>query len=415
MTRFGVVAAGLVLLGAGTWAGIRLLSQVEAPPSRIVPLTSLPGQHYRPDFSPDGTLMAFSWNGENQDNKDIYIKEVDGTGFRRLTTDPAPDTCPKWSPDGRQIAFVRLIGSQWNLHLVSSLGGDEKKVTGYDGGVDFSWSRDGKRIAFAATESPAGPLAIWSLTLGTLEREQLTRPTAGRIDVNPVYSPDGRSLAFARLELPKKLCLYVMPLPHGEPRLVTNFGPAQSFCWTADSRELIFNTTWTTGESALYRIPVEGGRPGRIPTRGNEVLFPAVSPDGNRLAYVSDTFDQDIWRMELAGERAMKTPTEPLISSTMIDSSPAISPDGKRIAFLSIRSGTHEIWACDADGANPVRLTNITEANSPSWSPDGTRIGRVGRQRTPRVYQLSGSPAETTGIIFFSSDLTQQCGAPVAS
>ena len=78
------------------------------PPAamKVVQLTSLNGLEIAPTFSPDGTQVAFSWNGEREDNYDIYVKTVGSSDVRRLTTDPAADTLPIWSPDGEQIAFL---------------------------------------------------------------------------------------------------------------------------------------------------------------------------------------------------------------------------------------------------------------------------------------------------------------------
>jgi serine/threonine protein kinase len=79
------------------------------PPQAIVPLTAYIGSELFPTFSPDGSQVAFSWDGEKEDNFDIYIKQVDGGALVRLTTDPASDMRPAWSPDGRTIAFVRFL------------------------------------------------------------------------------------------------------------------------------------------------------------------------------------------------------------------------------------------------------------------------------------------------------------------
>jgi Tol biopolymer transport system component len=66
------------------------------------------GAELEPALSPDGEQVAFSWFGEKQDNRDIYLKLVGSSEVRRVTTDPALDVTPSWSPDGRQIAFVRV-------------------------------------------------------------------------------------------------------------------------------------------------------------------------------------------------------------------------------------------------------------------------------------------------------------------
>ena len=73
----------------------------------VVPLTSYPGTEDMPSLSPDGTQVAFRWNGEAEDNFDIYVKLVGPGDPIPLTKDPAPDLLPKWSPDGNWIAFLR--------------------------------------------------------------------------------------------------------------------------------------------------------------------------------------------------------------------------------------------------------------------------------------------------------------------
>jgi Tol biopolymer transport system component len=97
-----------------------------------------------------------------------------------------------------------------------------------------------------------------------------------------------------------------------------------------------------------------------------------MSHDGRHLAYTQLLFDVNIWSVAGDGSGSAK----PLIDSPFPDSSPRFSPDGRRIAFHSVRSGTHEIWVCDANGANAVQLTDGRGFNvgNPRWSPDGSRI-----------------------------------------
>ena len=77
------------------------------PPMRVSRLTSYPGLETEPALSPDGKMVAFVWNGENQDNRDIYVKLIDEGVPVELTRDPADDRSPTWSPDGKHIAFQR--------------------------------------------------------------------------------------------------------------------------------------------------------------------------------------------------------------------------------------------------------------------------------------------------------------------
>jgi Tol biopolymer transport system component len=372
---YWVAATALVVVSVGIWGFFRFFPREAAlPPPRIVPVTISSGVAGAPSLSPDGNWVAFHWNGEKRDNLDIYVKEVDGTAPNRLTTDPAIDGCPAWSPDGRQIAFIRFSADQLMLHLISPLGGGERKVTEVGGWI-VSWSPDGKNIAFEDRKSPKDPSTIWSLSVETLEKKQMTAPDASYFgDSWPVFSPDGRYLAFVRRMDEVRSALYVMVLPDGEPKLVTDYDYPWQACWTADSREILFVTHPDTGQSALWRIFVNGGEPRRVPARGEAVSTPAISR--NRLAYVNTTGNSDIWRLELTGKEAMKPPSKPLFSWSSQEANPRISPDGSRIVFNSDRSGSYEVWVCNRDGTNPMRLTDMRTAGSgcPTWSPDGKNI-----------------------------------------
>ena len=98
-----------------------------APSMHMRPLTTLTGSESGPTFSPDGTQVAFAWDGEQRDNSDIYVKLVGSTEVRRLTTDPATDFAPQWSPDGKWIAYARSQSlTAHRIRLMSSLGGSDR-------------------------------------------------------------------------------------------------------------------------------------------------------------------------------------------------------------------------------------------------------------------------------------------------
>ena len=96
---------------------------------KISRVTSYPGLETEPALSPDGKMVAFVWNGENQDNWDIYVKLVDEGVPLHLTRDPADDLSPTWSPDGRLIAFRRESADRGGIYFVPSLGGSERKLS----------------------------------------------------------------------------------------------------------------------------------------------------------------------------------------------------------------------------------------------------------------------------------------------
>ena len=389
----GVILAAFTLGVVALW----LMRSPGKPPQAAlnpVPLTTYPGIQARPSFSPDGNQVAFVWNGEKQDNDDIYVKMIGTNGPPlRLTTDAAPDHGPAWSPDGRFIAFLRRLPSgKTAVMMIPAIGGLERKVAEiFHSGGRPAWSPDGNWLAITERDSEAEPFALSLLSVETGEKRRLTSPPKEFFsDFDPAFSPDGRSLAFSRSIDPKSpglSDLYLLALsdgwkPAGEPRQIT-FGSqgAEESAWTVDGREIVYSVG-SMVPRGLWRIAVSGhavGRaePQRLPDVGNDAYQPAISRSGHRLAYANWLHHSSIWRMAAPGleGRPLNQPT-PLISSTRDDRAPQFSPDGQKIAFESIRSGSLEVWVCDADGSNAVQLTSFggPDVTTPRWSPDGGRI-----------------------------------------
>jgi len=144
--------------------------------------------------------------------------------------------------------------------------------------------------------------------------------------------------------------------------------------WTHDGREIICSM-FSGGDSSLWRLPASGGALKRLEIAGAG-FNPALSREGNRLAYTRDRSDFNIWRVQMPGAGTAKPTSAPLISSSRLEANAQYSPDGKRIAFGSDRSGTTEIWVSDGDGSHAVQVTTLGKAESgtPRWSPDGRRI-----------------------------------------
>ena len=394
----GVLLAAFIL-SVGTLWFIRSPGKPPQPALNPVPLTTYPGFQRRPSFSPDGNQVAFFWNGEKQDNFDIYVKMIGTNGPPlRLTTGPALDYGPAWSPDGRFIAFLRNLPSKKTaVLLIPAIGGLERKIaeiftSGYPSPP--AWSPDGNWLAISERDSETEPFALSLLSVETGEKRRLTSPPKEFFsDFDPAFSPDGRSLAFSRSIDPRSpglSDLYLLALsdglkPVGKPRQIT-FGSqgAEEPAWTADGREIVYSAGSMVGRG-LWRVSVFGhaaGRaePQRLPSVGNDAFEPTISRSGHRLAYVNWLHHSSIWRMAAPGLegkrlRPLNQPT-PLISSTRDDRAPQSSPDGQKIAFESIRSGSLEVWICAADGSNAVQLTSFAgpDVTTPRWSPDGKHI-----------------------------------------
>jgi Tol biopolymer transport system component len=390
--RTWIWAAGalLVVLALGAIGWFLLRRPAASAPARVSAFAARAGLEWGPAFSPDGNQVAFVWNGEKQDNYDIYVQLVGEATPSRRTTDPAFDFSPVWSPDALRIAFLRETQAGTEVLVVPAAGGAEKRLhvslvrSWFDirqlarQFCGLAWSPNGKFLAIVDLESPESPRSIFLLDIETREKRKLTTPPADWVgDGMSAFSPDGRTLAFARTRGGYPSDIYVLALsengePRGEPRPITKdnktiFG----FDWTGDGRAVVFASDHS-GMHALWRVAVSGGEPERLGVGSDFCLWPAVSRKGNRLAYVKATWDYNIWRVAAPGAGAAHQGAPAKITqSPLIDISPSFSPDGSKIAFASNTSGNFSIWTCRSDGSQPVRLA---EGLWPQWSPDGRQI-----------------------------------------
>ena len=389
-------AALAVALILGTFVGSRFSAPVTPEPQTSLvatPLTSFVGSETGPTFSPNGEQVAFAWNGEEQDNFDIWVQTIAGGPPLRLTSHSADDFQPAWSPDGLLIAFVRgtqggfgqVVGKA-SLFVIPSVGGPARAIGEVAGGSlssKLTWTPESKALIVSDQTQAEGP-RLFLLSIETGERRQLTESPEGEFeDLDPALSPDGRTLAFARRSSFWLSEIHTLPLsedlvPMGEARRLTSLEQdSYSPGWTPDGSRILFTSSPAGGSRRIWSIPASGGeRAEPVALPGEAADQPAISRQGNRLVYVQGRFRPDVQRLELTGAaRGTKPPTR-ILASTRGESDVQFSPDGERIAFASRRSGPQGIFVADSDGSNvkPLYVKEGELAGSPRWSPDGQHL-----------------------------------------
>jgi eukaryotic-like serine/threonine-protein kinase len=420
--RVWTTVFGLALLAVMAVLALYRYAPRREPPEphetllEALPFTTYPGSADQPSFSPDGSEMAFTWDGEKQDNSDIYVKAIGSEQALRLTSDPAPDRSPAWSPDGTQIAFLRgRPDGGSDVRLVPPTGGPERKIGELQrgAGAGQAWSPDGRFLAVVDRPLPGDPPGIFLLDTTNGSKKRLTSPSATSWDGAPAFSPDGRTLAFERVSGVARVLL--IPVAGGEPRALVQAGsPKGGLAWAPDGKSIIVAAEplarrgeppraaarWGTVGGALWRVPVDGA-PARPLGGSVNAVDVAVSAGGHRLAYSDEAVDFDIWRLDLRRRGSAEETPSRFIASTKFDGSPHFSPDGGRVAFISARSGQSEVWVVDGRGGQALRVSFLGregDVGSPRWSPDGRLIAfdfqPIGEANSDvYVVSASGGPA----------------------
>ena len=340
---------GLVLLGAiAAWFRWPAAT-ITRPDLTAVALTTYPGIADFPTFSPTGSQVAFMWNGPAEDNFDVYVKVVGAEPPLRLTTDPAADYSPAWSPDGRAIAFLRdLSGGRLAVMLVAPIGGPERKVAEVSSRFAAlgapAWAPDAKSLAIPDRDAQgADGIALVSIDTG---RQASADIAARRLEprlCSRVFArwtdPGVRSSEAARRGRPglaaferpgsrrraKAADVAQLPVlrPHLDPRRPTGRRRSGNRHEVRQSMESCRRWFRTPGADAVCRG--RGGESQRVATgrsrcvclrcsRRPEYLAPRPDRTGSAALSAKDLFVDSPRRQRavLTGRQANRLPFEPI-------------------------------------------------------------------------------------------------------
>jgi Tol biopolymer transport system component/DNA-binding winged helix-turn-helix (wHTH) protein len=381
--RGGLVAVAAVAVAVAAAIGAAFLLRTsprrDTGPLRVRPLTSYPGNERDPALSPDGTRVAFAWNGGSGDAMSLFVQMVGGENPLRLTHEPSvEDRTPTWSPDGKRLAFTRATRSDCRIFLVSALGGEERPLAPCGDGEyrRVAWSPDGKWLALSRRDARR-VLTLELLSPDTLERRPITRAPDGFLgDTSPAFSPDGETLAFTRNLTDGVNDIYRVPVSGGDPvRLTFDDRDTMGSDWSADGRSIVFSSS-RAGIYSLWRVAAKGGgEPSWVAGGGIKMKHPSAARQGNLVAFENWLYEINLWRIPARAGPGAPAPRRLTEATDEWNFGPSLSADGARVVFVSTRSGSEEIWVAGSDGAGARRLTSFGGARleSPRLSPDGRR------------------------------------------
>jgi serine/threonine protein kinase len=350
-----------------------------ATESSVVILPERSDFYARPVFSPDGNFVYYLT--VDRAIGSLYKVPALGGSPRKIVTDV--DGAPTFSPDGKRIAFLRNDPKNSSaLALTADNDGGnletifDSREKGYMGLGSIAWSPDGEKLLVTTAEIKGGNVNEPSMFVAeySFRKHTITEFPAGRfaaiVDLAWLHNGSGFLLnAKENRESPSQI--WQVNYPSGEKSRVTN--DVNDYDWlsisASDSNVVTIKSDLATSLWSVYPATKESkqltaeskaynGKAGFDTTADGKIIFTQTSPNG----------DMDISAMKEDG-----TSTQPLVTSAKLNYKPLISPDGRYIVFVSSRTGSTQIWRMDADGKNPLQLTEGEDYiyNNPQVSPDG--------------------------------------------
>ena len=399
----------------------------------------------------DGTI-AFTYHD------DIWVAKADGSDPRRLTAHVARDYMPRFSPDGRWIAFTSNRLGNDDVYVVAVAGGEPKQLTWWSGADQaVAWTPDGREVIMSSARGQSA----WGSPLYRVALDgTIPRPMPMDMARTGMMKQDATLIAFNR-SLPSywrkgyrgnaNSDIAVQDLRTGEIRELTDTVMQEHRkavhdvhpMWGADGK--IYYASERDGFFNIWRIAATGGPAEQVTRhRDDGVQFPAISPDGKRMIYENNF---ELWTLDVPAGQPRKlsirlatdaketdmmvmtatnradgfapSPTGDYIAvdahgeimivpseagvgemtqvtnSAWRDKLPLWSPDGRKLAFVSDESGEEEIWVMDrASGTKRKMTTHESEKTNLTRSPNSQKLAFTGNNRIMEIDMTSNQVRE---------------------
>jgi dipeptidyl aminopeptidase/acylaminoacyl peptidase len=374
-----------------------------------------------PQPSPDGKWIAFVVTvmdkEANRSDSDIWIVPAPGGEIRRLTASPAADAQPRWSPDGKKIAFVSGRSGTSQIWTIDPSGGEAVQLTALSGGASGPlWSRDGRFLAFTSSVYPGAA------------NEAENRKRAEAAAASKVKARVYETLFFRYWNAwsdGTRSHVFVMPSAGGTPVDVTpgdydapplDLGGSPDYAFSPDGKEIAFvrnvDPELRKGlgtNNDVFVVPAAGGAPRKITPSKADDNQPLYSPDGKYIAYramARPGYESDKQVLTLY-DRAAGT-IRPLTEALDVSVAEFFwSPDGSALYFSADAKGRNALYKVPVSGGKPETILDGVTFGSMSLLPGGTSIVflKQAKNRPADVWTLDPTTKKLVRITDVNKDL----------
>ncbi len=340
-----------------------------------------------PQISPDGSMIAFVASvpdiEENRNKTDIWMVPAKGGEPVKFATSSGADYHPRWSPDGKKLAFVSTRRGSAQIWIIPTDGGEAVQLTDLSTGAnDPVWSPDGKRIVFYSFVYPDCPSDSCN---AAREEERDSNPVKARVIEHLLYRH------WDSWKEGKRNHLFVVELETGEARDITPgrtsdfptypWGGSGEYAFSPDGKEIccaskVADMEAISTNTDLFVIDCATDQIKKLTSNMAADESPAYSPDGRYLSYRSQEvpgFEADRWRLMVLDRKTGES-RESTAGFDRGVSDYSWAPDSRKIYFTAGDNGNSSLFSLDLKKGKIEKLLGKCNNGSPKVSPDGKTI-----------------------------------------
>jgi len=330
---------------------------------------------YPISFSPDGKQIAFIRMRRSEST--LVAADANGTNQRVVATRHKPEffelewNAPTWSPDGKTIACaVRLNdkGGHFDTILVVNPADGTQTPLGtqrWDLVGQPVWLPNNNGLLFTASERPGSPLQVWHVSVATGAAKRITHDLNSYFDLT--ITADASKFAAVQVHTVSNISVAANADEGNTTQISSEIGSLESLAWTRDG-QIVYRSSAGGNGADIWIMKADGSNAKQLTVGARVARGLAVTPDGRRIIFSSDATGQfNLWRVDTDGGNLRQ------LTAGHGEFYPQCTPDAQWVVYQSDEGIDPRVWKVPTDSGQPVQLTN-TRAAKPAVSPDGKMI-----------------------------------------